>query len=434
METVTINVPPSSIGHIKGKYSSKLNEIVRRSNAKCIIKKNNSVEVTGTTEARKIALNLIKDCVHNSIIVYSHPIEAIIALQPPLNGLKTVLFSKYDGIVDRNNFNKAYFILDKGEEMNGEDKLSLLFENLNLDTFKDIIAPKNDRISVEHITKRLIEQTAKPANKSLDFKVRVNIGKQLFYPAFREILYLPESIPLSDLLKYKIGYKKDAKTTFMNHVSSEVAKIIENRLIELDYQKNTDVIQRASIHLIDNKALKRFIVSTNITSDGKLIPRKFKSENNRLLFFAFAGPKSTLDFRFKVLTTEPSTTKLPTELENSIKNATYNLDTKTVTLNDTSNYLFTVTRIKIKNTFIKCKNEFSNGKIKLSISEVYEDGQKDVQVTVTSEALQKVIEKMSQTNKIEEELKLECDKEIEKFVNEVKTIVNELQYNTNGHY
>ncbi|CAG8700262.1 5862_t:CDS:1, partial [Gigaspora rosea] len=92
------------------------------------------------------------------------------------------------------------------------------------------------------------------------------------------------------------------------------------------------------------------------------------------------------------------------------------------------------TRIKIKNTFIKCKNEFSNGKIKFSISEVYEDGQKDVQVTVTSEALQKVIEKMSKANKIEEELKLECDKEIEKFVKEVKTIVNELQYNTNGHY
>ncbi|RIB28952.1 hypothetical protein C2G38_2058046 [Gigaspora rosea] len=418
METVTINVPSSSIGHIKGKYSSKINEIVRRSNAKCIIKKNNSVEVTGTTEARKIALNLIKDCVHNSIIVYSHPVEAIIALQPPLNELKTVLFSKYDGIVDRNNFNKAYFILDKGEEMNEEDRLSSLFENLNLETFKDIIAPKNDRISVEHITKRLIEQTAKPANKSLDFKVRVNIGKQLFYPAFREVLNLPESIPLSDLLKYKIGYKKDAKTTFMNHFSSEVAKIIEN----------------PSIHLIDNNAQKRFIVSTNITSDGKLIPRKFKSENNRLLFFAFAGPKSTLDFRFKVLTTEPSTTKLPTELENSINNATYNPDTKTVTLNDTSNYLFTVTRIKIKNTFIKCKNEFSNGKIKLSISEVYEDGQKDVQVTVTSEALQKVIEKMSQANEIEEELKLECDKEIEKFVKEVKIILNELQYNTNGHY
>ncbi|KAF0487209.1 hypothetical protein F8M41_022594 [Gigaspora margarita] len=165
----------------------------------------------------------------------------------------------------------------------------------------------------------------------------------------------------------------------MNNISSEVAKIIENRLIKLEYQKNSEVIQRASIHLIDNKAQKRFIVSTNITSDGKLIPRKFKSENNRLLFFAFA-----------------------------------------------------VTRTKIKNTFIKCKNEFSNGKIKLSISEVYEDGQKDVLVTVISEALQKVIEKMSQANNIEEELKLECDKEIEKLVNEVKTIVNEFNITQMG--
>ncbi|CAG8679779.1 7422_t:CDS:1, partial [Gigaspora margarita] len=41
MEIVTINVPSSSIGHIKVKDSSKLNEIIRRSNAKCIIKKNN---------------------------------------------------------------------------------------------------------------------------------------------------------------------------------------------------------------------------------------------------------------------------------------------------------------------------------------------------------------------------------------------------------
>ncbi|CAG8842015.1 43017_t:CDS:2, partial [Gigaspora margarita] len=289
--------------------------------------------------ARKIALNLIKDYAHNSIIVYNHSAEAIIALQPLLNELKTVLFSKYDGIDDRNNFNKAYFILDK-----------------------DIIAPKNDRTSV-------------PMTNITNCQAK--------------------SIPLSDLLKYKIGYQKDAKITFMNNISSEVAKIIENRLIKLEYQKNSEVIQRASIHLIDNKAQKRFIFSTNITSDGKLIP---------------------------LLTTEQSTTKLPTELENLIKNATYNLDTKNVTLNDTSNYLFTVTRTKIKNTFIKCKNEFSNGKINLSISEVYEDGQKDVQVTVISEALQKVIEKMSQANNIEEELKLECDKEIEKLVNEVKTI------------
>ncbi|KAF0487208.1 putative ATP-dependent RNA helicase ddx43 [Gigaspora margarita] len=93
MEIVTINVPSSSIGHIKVKDSSKLNEIIRRSNAKS---------------------------------------EAIIALQPLLNELKPVLFSKYDGIDDRNNFNKAYFILDKGEEMNEEDKYSSLIENLNL--------------------------------------------------------------------------------------------------------------------------------------------------------------------------------------------------------------------------------------------------------------------------------------------------------------
>ncbi|CAG8482912.1 12305_t:CDS:2 [Cetraspora pellucida] len=421
----TIIVPSRSIGHVIGKKYTKIQEIERRSNAKCTIKENNVIEVEGTNEAKKIALNLIKDCVWNSIAVYNHPIEAVIALQPPLTKLKTILFSKYDGIVDRNNINKEYFILDKGKEMSEDDQLSSLFGNLNLDQAKDIIAPGKDRFSVDYITKRIMEQTTNQDNKSLDFKVRVNIGKQLFYPATREVIDLPKSVPLYELLKYKIGYKKDAKTTFMNHVSFEVAKIIENRLIELEYEKSSKIIQRASIHLIDNEAQKRFIVSTNITSDGKLIPRKFKTENNKHLFYSFAGPKSTLDFRFKVISQEPPITKMPTELYNYIKNSTYNFDTKTIiNLEDTSNYLFTITRIKIKRIFIKSKDEFSNGKIKVSISEVYEDGIKDVQVTITSEALHKVIEKMCQTNKIDENLRLECDKEIEKFVNELKFIVN----------
>ncbi|CAG8451151.1 10544_t:CDS:2 [Racocetra fulgida] len=361
----TIQVPFRSIRHIIGKKYSKINEIERRSKAKCTIKENDVIEVRGANEARKIAINLIKDCVWNSIAVYNHPLEPIIALQPPLARLKTVLFSKYE----------------------------------------DIIAPGKDKFSVDYITKRIIEQTIKQGSKSLDFKVRVNIGKQLFYPANREVLELPESIPLHELLKYEIGYKKDVKTTFMNHISLEVAKIIENRLVELEYQKSSEIIQRASIHLIDNQAEKRFIVSTNITSDGKLIPREFKAENDRLLFYSFVGPKSTLDFRFKVLSQQPPITNIPSGLFNTIKNATYNLGTKILTLEDTSNYLFTIARIKIKRIFTKCKDEFSNGKIKVSISEVYEDGIKDVQVTITSEALQKVIEKMKHSNMVDEKLK-----------------------------
>ncbi|CAG8596294.1 21723_t:CDS:2 [Racocetra persica] len=430
----TIKVPVRSISHIKGKNSSKINEIERRSNAKCTIKENSIIEVEGTNEARKIALNLIKDCVWNSIAVYNHPFEAIIALQSPLTRFNTVLFSKYEGIVDKSNINKSYFILDKGKEMSEDDQLSLLFGNLNIEQAKDIIAPEKDRFSVDFITKRIIEQTIKQGSKSFGFKVRVNIGKQLFYPANREVLELPESIPLHELLKYEIGYKKDAKTTFMNHISLEVAKIIENRLVELEYQKSSEIIQRASIHLIDNQSEKRFIVSTNITSDGKLILRKFNAETNKILFYSFAGPKSTLDFRFKILSQEPPITNLPPELDNSIKIATYNLETKILILEDTSNYLFTISRIKIKRIFIKCKDKFSNGKIKVSISEVYEDGIKDVQVTIISEALQKVIEKMGQTNMIDENLRLECEEEIEKFVNEVKSIVNELNYDTNGQY
>ncbi|CAG8451139.1 10543_t:CDS:2 [Racocetra fulgida] len=400
----TIQVPFRSICHIIGKKYSKICEIERSSKAQCTIKQN-IIEVKGTDEARKIALSLIKDCIWNSIVLYNHPIEAIIALQPPLARLKTILFSKYEGIVDKNNLNKSYFILDKGEEMNEDDQLSLLFGKFNLEQAKDIIAPGKDKFSVDYITKRIIEQTIKQGSKSLDFKVRVNIGKQLFYPANREVLELPESIPLHELLKYEIGYKKDVKTTFMNHISLEVAKIIENRLVELEYQKSSEIIQRASIHLIDNQAEKRFIVSTNITSDGKLIPREFKAENDRLLFYSFVGPKSTLDFRFKVLSQQPPITNIPSGLFNTIKNATYNLGTKILTLEDTSNYLFTIARIKIKRIFTKCKDEFSNGKIKVSISEVYEDGIKDVQVTITSEALQKVIEKMKHSNMVDEKLK-----------------------------
>ncbi|CAG8482933.1 12306_t:CDS:2 [Cetraspora pellucida] len=427
----TIRVPFRSIGHVVGRGYSKINEIERSSKAKCTIKKNNVIEIEGTNEARRAALSMIKDCIWNSIVLYNHPIEAIIALQPPLARLKTILFSKYEGIVDKNNLDKAYFILDKGEEMNEDDQLTSLVGNLNLAPSK-IIAPRKDRYSVDYITKRIIEQVTNPDNKNLDFKVRVNIGKQLFYPSNREDVDLPKSILLNELLKYQIGYKKDTKATFTSHISFEVAKLIENRLAELEYQKSPEFIQKAYVYLIDNKAQKRFIVSTNITSDGKLIPHKLKSENNKLLFYAFVGSKSALDFRFKVLSQVPSITELPTELYNSMINATYNMDTKIITLEDTSDYYFTITRIKSKHSFIKCKNEFSNDKIKLSIFEVYEDGKHDVQVTITSEALHKVIEKMCQTDHIDEKLRLECESCIEKFVNEVKCIVNELHYDITG--
>ncbi|CAB4419483.1 unnamed protein product [Rhizophagus irregularis] len=49
-------------------------------------------------------------------------LEAIIALRQPLIGLKSVKFVKYQGIVDEYNVNKAYFVLDKGEEMSQIDK------------------------------------------------------------------------------------------------------------------------------------------------------------------------------------------------------------------------------------------------------------------------------------------------------------------------
>ncbi|CAG8774366.1 8963_t:CDS:1, partial [Racocetra persica] len=104
------------------------------------------------------------------------------------------------------------------------------------------------------------------------------------------------------------------------------------------------------------------------------------------------------------LSQEPSITTLPIELYNSIINANYNFDTKMITLEDTSNYLFAIRRVKIKRMFIKCKDKFSNGKIKVSISEVYEDEKNDLQVTITSEALHKVIKKMCQTDNIEEKL------------------------------
>ncbi|CAG8614586.1 11114_t:CDS:2 [Dentiscutata erythropus] len=438
METETIQVPRRSIGHILGKHHSKINEIERNSKAHCTLNKNNnSIVVKGTNEARKIALNLINDCVWNSIAPYKHPREAIIALQPPLIRLKTILFSKYEGIIDRNNMNKVYFVLDKGEEMNEIDKLFSffrdlfsLFENLNIKRTTNIIAPEKDRKSVEHIAKRIIEQTTKPDNRSLDFKVRVNIGKQLFYPPTRESFDLSRLIPLYDFLKYEIGYRKDAKTTFMNHISFEVAKIIENRLVELEYQKSSEIIQRASIHLIDIKARKRFLVSTDITSDGKLIPRKLKAENNKLLYYSFVSPKPALDFHLRVLSQEPSRTILPIELYNSIKNATYDPDTKILTLRNppNSNYLFTITRIKTRRTFVKCKDKFSNGNIKVTISEVYQDGKNDMQVAITSKALHQIIKKMSQTDRIEENLRLKCDKEIERFINEVRLIVNKLYY------
>ncbi|CAG8735333.1 7178_t:CDS:2 [Funneliformis caledonium] len=432
MDSDKIKVPANSIGLIIGKGGVNLEDIRRRSGARCKIN-GNDIVVTGSNDARRIAKNLIDDCVHNSAVVYNHPIEAIIALRPPLVGLKSVSFVKYAGNVDMNNVNKALFVLDEGEEFDKDDELdevSSHMENLNLDV-SIIVAPKEDKPLVELITERLIKHITDPSNKHRDFKITVNIGKQLFYPAKKDSLLLPPSVSLAHLLKYKIGYKRDVKVIFMNHISFDIAKIIESRLVKLGYKKNDDeIVQRASIHLIDASAKKRFTISTDITSEGALRIRKYCTENTKHLFLSFTRSKSDLDFRFRFLSKDPPIKKIPSNLINIINEATCDLDARTIHLKNTVDFTFTTIRIKTKRKFLNSKGEFSNGRLKVTISEVQEKGKKDVQVSVTSDAFHEILEKIK--DKSDEALELECKEEAEKFVNEMYRLVDGLQYDFTG--
>jgi polyribonucleotide nucleotidyltransferase len=132
-----IQVPPSSIKLIRGKNGINIKEIERRSGVKCNINGNNYVEITGSHEARNIAYELIQVCIKNSIAVYNHPVIAKIALRHPLVGLESINFVKYQGIVDLENINKAYHVLDldKAKDMvqvDTDNDISSLLENLSL--------------------------------------------------------------------------------------------------------------------------------------------------------------------------------------------------------------------------------------------------------------------------------------------------------------
>jgi rRNA processing protein Krr1/Pno1 len=125
-----IKVPSSAIAHIIGRGGANIKNIQNRSGTKCRVQ-GDYVEVTGSPDAQRLAFNLIQDCIDNSIAVYNHPLEAIIALRQPLVKLKSVKFVKYQGIVDEYNINKAYFVLDKGEEIDHND-ISSSLRSLNI--------------------------------------------------------------------------------------------------------------------------------------------------------------------------------------------------------------------------------------------------------------------------------------------------------------
>jgi len=309
-----------------------------------------------------------------------------------------------------------------------ELKLSaLFFRKVN-----HIIAPEKDEPLMELITNRLIKQIIEPNNKFNNFKIKAQIGKQLFYPATKGILLLPPSVPLASFLEYKVGYKRDVKTAFMNHISFDIAKVLESRLSKLGYKEDNDErVQRASIHFLDNTRKKRFTVSANITSEGTLKLRKYSNESTKHFVLSFTGSKSALDFRFRIISQEPPVTNVPSNLINIINKATCNLNNRTVHLTETDKYKISVVRVKVKRKFFNTNDEFSNGKLKVTISEIKEKGKKDIQVTVTSDALHEILKNMKDT-KSNEELKKECKKEVEKFVNELYRLVDGLQYNVTG--
>ncbi|RIA84109.1 hypothetical protein C1645_742595 [Glomus cerebriforme] len=415
--TMKIPVPSSSIAHIIGKGGANIKDIQNRSGAKCIVQ-GNCVVVTGSTNAQRLARNFIQDCIDNSIAVYNHPLEAIIALRKPLIDLKSVKFVKYQGIVDNYNINKAYFVLDKGEEIDKDNISSLKSLNTREIMMSDIVAHEEDNTLISHITKRLIEETDKSYDKFL--KVKANIGKQLFYPARKGIVDLPIDVPLDRFIKYKIGHGADVKTTFMNHLPTSIVNIIKSHLGELGYEEETTT-QRVSIHIIDVIKKERITISSEITPEGHLKLRKCRSDNESHLFLSFVRSKSTLDFRFKVLSHKEPMEIVPSEIQGIINNTIYNYVTREIKLPDINNskYRVTTTRVKNKQKFI------NNTGIKVAISSVYETGKEDVQVTVTNlelhESLAKMKNKKTQRNKKELE---ELEKKVEKFVDEMNKIVD----------
>jgi hypothetical protein len=290
----------------------------------------------------------------------------------------------------------------------------------------DIIIPDEDSTLVTHITKRLIEEMNKSHDNFL-LKVQTNIGKQLFYPAKKGVVNLPTCVPLDHLIKYKVGNKADVKATFMNHLPLDIAELIESHLKRLGYEED-NTTQRASIHLIDVKEKQRITISSDITPKGHLKLRKYRSDNISHLFLSFVRSKSTLDFRFKVLSHKEPMSIIPSTISHIIDNSNYNFNAKAITLpniTDNTDYRVTTTRTKIKRKFI------NNTGYKVTISNVYETGKVDVQVTVTNLGLHEVLAKMkckeASTNKreLEEELK----KKVEMFVDEMNRIVDGVQWN-----
>ncbi|RGB35982.1 hypothetical protein C1646_100187 [Rhizophagus diaphanus] len=354
-------VPTSSISHIIGKGGANIKDIQNRSGAKCKLQ-GNYVVITGSSDSQRIAHNLIQNCIDNSIAVYNHPLEAIIALRQPLIGLKSVKFVKYQGIVDEYNVNKAYFVLDKGEEMSQIDKDNNISSMKSLNRVSDIVIPEEDSTLVIHITKRLIEEMNKHGKFLL--KVQTNIGKQLFYPAKKGVVNLPTCVPLEHFAKYKIGNKADAKATFMN---------------------------RLPLNIAEEK--QRITISSDITPEGHLKLRKCRSDNISHLFLSFVRPKSTLDFRFKVLSHKGPMNDIPSTICHIIDNSSYNFDAKAIILpniTDNTEYRVTTTRTKFK-LLAKMKNQETS------------------------------------TNK--RELEEELEKKVEKFVDEMNRIVDGVQWN-----
>ncbi|PKK61197.1 hypothetical protein RhiirC2_223909 [Rhizophagus irregularis] len=399
-------VPTSSISHIIGKGGANIKDIQNRSGAKCKLQ-GNYVVITGSSDSQRI-------------------LEAIIALRQPLIGLKSVKFVKYQGIVDEYNVNKAYFVLDKGEEMSQIDKDNNISSMKSLNRVSDIVIPEEDSTLVIHITKRLIEEMNK-YDKFL-LKVQTNIGKQLFYPAKKGVVNLPTCVPLEHFAKYKIGNKADAKATFMNRLPLDIAEVIEGHLKKLGYEED-NTTKRASIHLIDVKEKQRITISSDITPEGHLKLRKCRSDNISHLFLSFVRPKSTLDFRFKVLSHKGPMNDIPSTICHIIDNSSYNFDAKAIVLpniTDNTEYRVTTTRTKFKRKFIS--NNTGN---KVTISNVYETGKVDVQVTVTNLGLHEVLAKMKnqETSTNQRELEEELEKKVEKFVDEMNRIVDGVQWN-----
>jgi hypothetical protein len=274
-----------------------------------------------------------------------------------------------------------------------------------------------------YITKRLIGEIKFSRDKFAELKVRMNLGKQLFYPANKEVVNLPTSVPLDRLVKYKVGYKADVKTTFMNHLPIDIIKVIESHIKKLGYEESNPT-QRVSIHIIDVKEKRRITISNDITPEGHLKLRKCQPDNASHLLLSFVKPKSTLDFRFKVLSHKETMKTVPSEINRIIDNSICNFDAKTVTLPNSTKYRVTIIRMKIKRKFI------NNSGNKVTISNVYEAGKMDVQVTVINPRLREVLSKMkknketSTCEKNEKKLEEKLKKEVENFIKEMNRIVD----------